>query len=151
MSRKLAVIGLSAILLLYIIVVGTRAVALVGAGLDTHQPVAVVMGIGMILFPVIAAWALGRELVFGVQAERLAKRLEVEGGLPTEQVTTSASGRISRADGERLFPTYRAEVEQNESDWRAWYRVSLAYSAAGDSRRARAAVREAIRLEKTAR
>ena len=46
---------------------------------------------------------------------------------------------------------YRAAVEQTPDDWSAWFRLALAYDAAGDRRRARWATREAIRLERAAR
>ena len=58
----------------------------------------------------------------------------------------SPSGRVERADGETVFPKYRAQVEQSPEDWRAWYRLGLAYDAAGDRRRAREAIRASIRL-----
>jgi Flp pilus assembly protein TadD len=57
------------------------------------------------------------------------------------------SGRIVREDGDAVFPSYRADVEADPGDWRAWYRLGLAYDASGDRRRAREAVRTAIRLE----
>jgi Flp pilus assembly protein TadD len=37
-------------------------------------------------------------------------------------------------------------VESAEDDWSAWFRLGLAYDDAGDRRRARAAMRTAIRL-----
>lgn len=148
MRLRVGVAVMAALLLLYILVVGQRAVAALVAGVDEGEPVLVVMGAAMIVLPLIALWALGRELWFGWRAERLARRLESEGGLPTEAVETSPSGRPTRADGDALFPVYRAQVEADEADWRAWYRLSLAYSAAGDTKRARSAVREAIRRER---
>jgi Flp pilus assembly protein TadD len=52
-----------------------------------------------------------------------------------------------REDGDAAFPAFRADVEAHPDEWRAWYRLGLAYDAAGDRRRARAAVRTAIALE----
>ncbi|MDN3311842.1 tetratricopeptide repeat protein [Microbacterium oryzae] len=149
MRARAGVALMALLLLLYIVLVAQRAIGALGIGIGTGQPILAVMGGAMIVLPLIAIWALGRELVFGWRAERLARRLEREGGLPTEVVTTSPSGRIGRADGDALFPTYRAQVEKDETDWRAWYRLSLAYSAAGDTKRARSAAREAIRLERS--
>ena len=57
------------------------------------------------------------------------------------------SGRVVRSEADALFPAYRADVEAHPDDWRAWYRLGLAYDASGDRRRAREAVRRAIRLE----
>ncbi|WP_312678621.1 tetratricopeptide repeat protein, partial [Microbacterium sp.] len=44
---------------------------------------------------------------------------------------------------------YRADVEQHPSDWRAWFRLGLAYDGAGDRTRARQAIRKAIALART--
>ncbi|WP_324011962.1 hypothetical protein [Microbacterium sp. JZ37] len=150
MRLRVGVAVMTALLLLYILVVGQKAVSALSIGISTGEPILAVMGGAMIVLPLIALWGLGRELLFGWRAERLARRLESEGGLPTEEVSMSPSGRPARADGEALFPTYRAEVEADETDWRAWYRLSLAYAAAGDTKRARSAVREAIRRERAA-
>ncbi|KQY97143.1 hypothetical protein ASD19_09075 [Microbacterium sp. Root53] len=138
---------MAALLALYIVLIGWRAAQLV----QTGEPVGIAMGVALIALPLIAIWALGRELWFGVRAEQLARRLEAEGGLPDDVVATTPSGRISRADGDALFPRYRAEVEAAPDDWRAWFRLSLAYDAAGDRRRARGAAREAIRREAATR
>lgn len=144
MSVRIGVAVMAALLGLYIVLIGWRAVQL----LQTGEPVGIAMGVALIALPLIAVWALGRELWFGVRAEQLARRLEAEGGLPDDVVATTPSGRISRADADALFPKYRAEVEAAPDDWRAWFRLSLAYDAAGDRRRARGAVREAIRRER---
>ncbi|GAB3278425.1 hypothetical protein [Microbacterium lacusdiani] len=147
MSVRIGVAVMAALLALYIVLIGWRAVQLV----QTGEPVGIAMGVALIALPLIAIWALGRELWFGVRAEQLARRLEAEGGLPDDVVATTPSGRISRADGDALFPRYRAEVEAAPDDWRAWFRLSLAYDAAGDRRRARGAAREAIRREAATR
>ena len=143
MRVRLAVALMTVLLLLYILLAGQRAVVLLGSG----QTVGVVMGVALIVLPLLALWAIGRELWFGVRAQRLGERLDAEGGLPDENLPVRPSGRIERADGDALFPQYRADVEQHPGDWRARYRLALAYDAAGDRRRAREAVRTAIRLE----
>ena len=105
------------------------------------------MGVALFVLPAIAAWAIGRELWFGIRAENLGRRLEREGALPDEQLSVRPSGRVDRDEAEALFPKYREAVESAPEDWRAWYRLGLAYDGAGDRRRARSAVRQAIRLE----
>jgi Flp pilus assembly protein TadD len=40
----------------------------------------------------------------------------------------------------------REEAEADPGNWRVWYRLALAYDAAGDRTRARSAVRHAISL-----
>ncbi len=146
MKARVGVIVMTIALGLYIILVGQRAVVMLGTG----DPVVVAMGVALIVFPLIAVWGIARELLFGRDAERLGARLEAEGALPEEDVAVYASGRVRREDGEALFPTYRAAVEAAPADWRAWYRLGIVYDAAGDRRRARSAIREAIRLSKRA-
>ncbi|MFP3380386.1 tetratricopeptide repeat protein, partial [Bacillus sp. SIMBA_069] len=53
-----------------------------------------------------------------------------------------------RDAADEQFPQYRAEVEAAPESWRAWFRLGLAYDASGDRRRAREALRQAIRLER---
>ncbi|SFS01543.1 hypothetical protein SAMN04487846_1482 [Microbacterium sp. cf046] len=143
MSARIGVALMAVLLALYIVLVAQRAWLLLLSG----EPIGIAMGAALVILPIIAAWALGRELWFGVRAERLARRLEAEGGLPEEPVSVRPSGRVMREDADALFPTYRADVEAHPDDWRAWYRLGLAYDASGDRRRARAAVRRAIQLE----
>ena len=143
MSARIGVAVMAVLLALYIVLVAQRAWLLLTSG----QPVAIAMGVGLVVLPILAAWALGRELWFGVRAQALGRRLESEGGVPDEAVAVRPSGRVLREDADAVFPAYRADVEARPEDWRSWYRLGLAYDAAGDRRRARAAVRQAIRLE----
>ncbi|MDR7185641.1 cytochrome c-type biogenesis protein CcmH/NrfG [Microbacterium trichothecenolyticum] len=147
MSARIGVAVMAALLALYIVLVGQRAWLLLVSG----DPVGIAMGTALVVLPLIAAWALGRELWFGVRAQQLGTRLEAEDALPQEEVAVRPSGRVMREDGDAVFPAYRADVEAHPDDWRAWYRLGLAYDAAGDRRRAREAVRAAIRLEKADR
>lgn len=139
---RIGVVIMTAALVIYIIIAGGRAVAFVQSG----EPVGIAMGCALIVLPLIAVWALGRELWFGARADRLGRRLEEEGALPDDDVAVSRSGRVQRSEGEAVFPKYRAAVEAAPEDWRAWYRLGLAYDAAGDRRRARESIRKAISL-----
>jgi hypothetical protein len=147
MRVRVAVALMTVLLLLYVVLAGQRALILVASG----EPVAIAMGVALIVLPLLALWAIGRELWFGVRAQQLGERLDAEGGLPDEDLPVRPSGRIEREDGDALFPRYRADVEANPDDWRARYRLALAYDAASDRRRARSAVRTAIRLESAER
>ena len=42
--------------------------------------------------------------------------------------------------------TNGAEAEAAPEDWRSWFRLSCAYDAAGDRKRARASMRDAVKL-----
>jgi len=147
MRVRVAVAVMTVLLLMYVVLAGQRALILVTSG----EPVAIAMGVALFVLPLLALWAIGRELWFGIRAQKLGERLDAEGGLPDEDLPVRPSGRIEREDGDALFPRYRADVEANPDDWRARYRLALAYDAAGDRRRARSAVRTAIRLESAER
>jgi len=147
MSARLGVIVMTAALALYIVLVGQRAYLLLTSG----EPIAIAMGVALVLLPILGAWGLWRELRFGSRAQALARRLEAEGGLPADEIDVRQSGRPDRAQADALFPAYRADVEAHPGDWRAWFRLGLAYDGAGDRRRARQAVRTAIALERAER
>ena len=143
MSARIGVAVMAAVLALYIVLVAQRAWLLVASG----DPVGIAMGAALVILPIIAAWAIGREIWFGARAAAVGRRLAAEGALPEEQLAVRPSGRVLREEADAVFPTYREAVEAAPEDWRAWYRLGLAYDGSGDRRRARAAVRTAIRLE----
>lgn len=107
-------------------------------------------GIGLALFalPVVGAWTLVRELMFGAQTERLADVLAGEDGLPPDNLPRTPGGRIVREAADAEFERYRAETDAAPDDWRSWFRLSCAYDAAGDRKRARESMRRAVRMEK---
>jgi hypothetical protein len=131
---------MAALLALYIGLVGWRAVAFLATGI----PVGIVIGIALVVVAAIGVLLLVFELRFGFRITRLASRLEHEGGTPDDEVPLRPSGRPDRAAADALFPKYKAEVEAAPEDWRAWFRLGVVYDAAGDRRRARAAMRTAL-------
>lgn len=106
------------------------------------------LGSALIVLPVVGAWALLRELSFGIRIERLGRRLVEEGEMPEDDLPRHPSGRIVREAADERFPRWKADVERAPGDWRTWYRLSLAYSASGDTRRARRAMRQAVRISR---
>jgi cytochrome c-type biogenesis protein CcmH/NrfG len=145
MRNRLAAIVMAVLLALYIVLVAQRAVLLLASGVG----VGIVMGAALIVLPVIAVWAIGREILFGVRTQRLVRILDAEGNLPVEELPHRTSGRPLRDAADEDFPRYRAEVEAEPASWRAWFRLGLAYEASGDRRRARHALRQAIRLHRS--
>lgn len=142
MRTKIAVGLTAALLVIYLVFAIRYGLLLISIG----QPVATGMGIALFVLPLIAIWALFVELRFAIRAERLGVRLEAEGGLPAEELPLRPSGRIDPAAAAELFPVYQAATEAAPEDWRTWFRLGLAYDAAGDRRRARWATRQAIKL-----
>ncbi|WP_120337535.1 hypothetical protein [Cryobacterium soli] len=146
MKGRIAVVVMAALLVFYLVLVGWRAVLFIQSG----DPVGILIGVALIVLPIIGAWALVREIVFGARCERLVKQLEAEGELPVNDLPSRPSGRPYREAADAQFPQYREAVDAAPQDWRAWFRLGLAYDASGDRRRARAALRTAMSLEKSA-
>jgi len=137
---------MAVLLVLYLVLVVRYGVILLASGSGVGAAIA----LALFVLSAIAAWALLRELWFGVQTQRLVRLLETEGGLPVDDLPHRASGRPLRDAADEEFPQYKAEVERAPESWRAWFRLGLAYDASGDRRRARHAMREAIKLHRTA-
>jgi uncharacterized membrane protein (DUF485 family) len=146
-KNRLGALLMAVLLAVYIVLVGVRAVQFVLTGV----PIAIAIGVVLIILPIVGAWALVRELMFGMRTQQLVEQLEREGELPVDDLPKKASGRPLRATADEEFPLYRAAVEADDTDWRAWFRLGLAYDASGDRRRARGALRTAISLEREQR
>ncbi|MFG1623265.1 hypothetical protein [Kribbella sp. NPDC049227] len=140
MNAKRAAIVLAAVFVAYAALLGWRGVLLIGTG----DPIAVGLGIAVLVIPVLGAFLVWRELQFGRRTEVLARELESTGGLPVDDLPRRPSGRIDRVAADEAFEKYKAEAEAAPGDWRVWFRLSTAYDAAGDRRRARATMRTAI-------
>ena len=140
-------LGMAVLLALYLVLITFYAVTLV------TDPLPIVRGIGwaLIVLPLLGAWALAVELLFGVRAERLARLLESEGGIPAEGQLGHDEAGAEGEDRDAVFARYADEVREHPESWQHWFRLGLAYDASRDRRRARWAVRTAIRLERQER
>ena len=141
-TTYLGVAIMTLLLALYLAVAVQYSLALI----SVREPVAVGIGIALLVFPILGGGVIIAELVFTVRGQALAKRLETEGGMPTEKLPLLPSGRIDRKAADVLFPTYEAAAKADPENWRVWFRLGLAYDACGDRRRARWATRQAIKL-----
>jgi hypothetical protein len=142
MRTKAVIALLVVILVFYAVLIGAKGVAFIASG----DPVAVVLGVGVLVLPLIGLALVWREIVFGRRSAELAAALEQEGGLPVDDLPRRPSGRVERAAADEAFTARQAEVETQPGSWQAWYRLALAYDDAGDRTRARSAVRRAIEL-----
>jgi cytochrome c-type biogenesis protein CcmH/NrfG len=140
MSAKRVVVVIAVVFAAYAVLLGWRGVLLIGTG----DPIAVGLGIAVLVIPLVGLYLVWRELQFGRRTEALAQELDLEGGLPVDDLPRRPSGRIDRTAADAAFTQYQSEVEAAPNDWRTWFRLSTAYDAAGDRRRARASMRTAI-------
>lgn len=139
---KIWVGAVTLLLVFYLVVSFQRSLLLLADSNLTAKAI----GAAYLVLPIVGAWALIRELMFGARTEQMAKVLEAEGGLPVDELPRTPGGRIVRAAADAEFEKYRAEAEAAPDDWRSWFRLSCAYDAAGDRKRARASMRDAVRL-----
>jgi hypothetical protein len=149
MRARTAAFLLGGILVFYLGMCGWKGSAAVYDGFHDHSWSAGLLGVGMLAFGFIGAWFLVHEIRFGFGTERLAMALDEEGDLRHEEIERlprSPGGRIDRVAADALFELRKADTEAAPEDWRTWYRLADAYSAAKDSSRARTAMRHAIRL-----
>ena len=144
MKGRTAALVMALFLLLYVVLVAQRAYLFVMTG----EPIAVVLGVALLVLPVLGIFALVAELRFGVHTQQMVRELEEAGELPVDEVPRRASGRYERESADAAFPAYKEAVEADPDDWRAWFRLGLAYDACGDRRRARQALRWAITLRR---
>jgi cytochrome c-type biogenesis protein CcmH/NrfG len=141
-KAKWVAVGLSLVVLFYLVTLGQRGWVLVTSG----EPGGVALGVGVLLLPVVVAWAVWRELRFGLATQKMARQLTGEGGMPVDDLPRTPAGRVDREAADASFARFREQTEAAPQDWRSWFRLACAYDVAGDRRRARAAMRHATRL-----
>ncbi|HWL37730.1 MAG TPA: hypothetical protein VNQ77_16200 [Frankiaceae bacterium] len=90
------------------------------------------LGIGLLLLTLVGVLLAVAEIRFGLATQRLARDV----------------GDLGDPDD---FDAAQAAAEAAPEDWRAWYRLAVAYDAGRDPQRGRAAMRRAIALERAAR
>ncbi|MFI1973182.1 hypothetical protein BLA24_22870 [Streptomyces cinnamoneus] len=142
MRAKIVYCALAAVLVVYFVLVGSRGVMLVEQG----TAITVAFGLAVLVLPFIGAWFLYQTTKFARDANRLARELEAEGGLPVDELARTPGGRIDRDSADEVFARRRAETERAPEDWRSWFRLAVAYHDARDTPRARKAMQRAIAL-----
>lgn len=141
----------------FVVVVTVLVAGALGLGavrnLATGRPVLVLIGVGMLLLVAVGLVLVAAEVRLGAASSRLARRLDDEQALPVDppEVRRRASGRLYPEDAQAVFALRRGEVEAAPEDWRAWFRLAVAYGDAGDTTLGRKAMRTAVRLERAER
>lgn len=133
-------------LLMYLVFLGRTAVLLIGSG----SAPAIGMGLALLIMPFIGLWAMVATLRDGFAHQRLSRLIAADGmELDAGALPRRPSGRIERDAADALFRTVRDELDAEPDDWRRWYRLARAYEFAGDRRRAREAMKTAVRLQES--
>jgi hypothetical protein len=122
------------VLAFYVVLIGARGISLLG----DHRWVVKGLGVGVLLLPLVGIAIVVVELRFGSATERLSL-LAADGESEVE---------TAELDPDAAFELRKTQVEAAPQDWRAWYRLALAYGDARDTARGRRAMRRAIELER---
>ncbi|QMU72268.1 hypothetical protein [Streptacidiphilus sp. P02-A3a] len=142
MIARLMYFVVSAALLLGFVVIVVTGAQLMATG----SAAAVGIGVCAEVLVALGCWFLWKTYRFGRRSGQLARQLEAEGGLPVDELQRTAAGRIDRDSADEVFARRQAETESTPEDWRAWFRLAVAYADARDTPRARKAMQRAISL-----
>lgn len=94
------------------------------------------LALAVLVLVALTVWVTWREVAFGMAAARLSRAVGTD---------------VARVDDPRAeFEAAQADAEADDADWRAWYRLGLAYDGLRDRRHARECMRRAIELERAA-
>lgn len=143
--RIQALIGFMCLaLVVYFVMLGRAAVAFIGSG----EPAAIGLGVALLAFPLIGAWAMVATLRAGLAHQRLARLAREQGQeLDVSDLPHRPSGRVERDAADALFVSVKAELDEDPDNWVRWYRLARAYDYAGDRSRARETMRTAVRMQ----
>ncbi|MFM6963146.1 MAG: hypothetical protein ACKOWJ_02595 [Micrococcales bacterium] len=142
MTSKVFAYVMGLLTLMYCYLLGAQALAMIATGI----PVGVLMGVLLLVFPALAIALTIREFIFGSKVERLGRLVETAGQWPVFDLVVRPSGRPTKDSAAAEFERRKLIVEANPDDYLSWFALGLAYDAAGDRRRARAAMRKALKL-----
>lgn len=142
MKGKLGAVVMGALTLIYVALLANTGFKLVAM----DSPVAKAMGGLILVFPILAIWLTFMEFRFAVRLEKLTDKISADGNFPQLAFDYRPSGRATKASAAIVFEDYAKKVAADESNYLNWFALGLAYDAAGDRRRARAAMRRALKL-----
>lgn len=117
-ARRIALVMAGAFAI-YAVLVAWRGWDFIASG----DPVAIGLGLAVLILPVLAGYLVWREVRFGFHMQELASR-------------------VSRVD-ERPLEERLAVARANPDDWEAWYWAGVGLLDAGDKKQARAALEHA--------
>ena len=104
-----------------VLVLVSSAMAVTGFSLlASGELIQIGIGIGVLLLVVVGVVLVAGEVQLGAASARLARQLDAEGGLPYDppDVRRLPSGRLDKADADRVFRERRSEVEAAPEDCR---------------------------------
>lgn len=138
----LAAGALTTLLVLYISVVASLAVAL----LRDPSLVAKAIGAAALVIPAIAAWYLWQEWRLVLTVQRMGDRLVRDGLLPVHLGERTAQGHLTEEAARDVYEVARVGVEMEPDSWVAWFHLAAGYAVMEDKGQARRSYRYAADL-----
>ncbi len=146
MLTKIWLAVIVAITLLYAFLLFERGVVLIQDG----QPIAIAMGLAILIFPLLAVATIFFEIRFGIMLSKLEKILQAS-DISTPKYRLLLSGRAEKESAQEVFAQLKQSIEEDETNYLNWYLLADCYDKLGDRKRARAAARKAISMAKQAK
>lgn len=143
MLTKIWLAVIVAITLLYAFLLFERGVVLIQDG----QPIAIAMGLAILIFPLLAVATIFFEIRFGIMLSKLEKLLQAS-DISTPEYRLLPSGRAEKESAQEVFAQLKQSIEEDETNYLNWYLLADCYDKLGDRKRARAAARKAISIAK---
>ena len=131
------------VVVFYAVLIGVKGV---GVAAPAGRWSARCSGLALIVLPLLGLLLVWREIEFGRRTAALARALEAGGRAAGRRPAAPALGAGRPRGRGRAVRADADEAEAHPDDWRVWFRLALAYDAAGDRTRARAAARHAVAL-----
>ena len=103
MTARRVAVALIVVCTVYLVFAAWRGWELVRSG----DPVAMVLGIAVLVVPVIVGWLVYREVRFGVATQEMGRALGAQGGLPADDLPRLPSGRVERDAADARFELRR--------------------------------------------
>ena len=144
MRGKLSAVVMGVLTLIYVALLANTGFTLIAM----DSGVAKAMGTLILVFPILAIWLTFMEFRFAVQLEKLTDKISADGNFPQLTFEYRPIGRATKASAAIVFEEYAKKVAADEGNYLNWFALGLAYDAAGDRRRARAAMRRALKLNR---
>ncbi len=143
-SPKLGAVISIALLAVYLLLLSKWALGMMAIG----SWLGMLLGVLVFVFPALGAYAIYRELRFGLKVEAMGRELDNAGEWPVFQLVLRPSGRPTKESADENFKAVAKLAEANPNDWKSAFALSLAYDACGDRPRARKAMAEAMALHR---
>jgi len=143
-SPKLWVVVFSLVCVIYFAFALDRALLLI----QERDVVLTIFAIAIVIIPALGLYLIAREIHFGFTMQKMGRVLAQSGQLPLDDLPKEESGRSVLELADARFDA--VAQSHDPGDWVKCYLLAMAYDESRDRKAARASMREAARLFRSA-